>query len=236
MDRKVADNYDIAEFKNPLFTVDSVLFTVTDGELKVLLVKRAGEPFTGQWALPGGFIDMDVDHDADMTALRKLKEKTNVTPQYLEQLHTYSGLERDPRGFSVTLVYFALTAQMNTSTHITTVDDAQWIDVGKLKTLSVAFDHKYIIEQARQRLKQKALYSMVPIYCLPEHFTVGQFKSVIETIIGKTVQRKSIIRRIEAADMLEKMDEKVKSGGRFAQLYRVKSGVDIVNFERNLSV
>ena len=91
------------------------------------------------------------------------------------------------------------------------------------------------VEQARQRLKQKALYSMVPVYCLPEYFTVGQFKSVIETILGKTVQRKTIIRRIEATDMLEKMDEKVRSGGRFAQLYRVKPGVDIVNFERNLS-
>lgn len=232
----MADNYGIAEFKNPLFTVDSVLFTVKDEELKVLLVKRASEPFTGQWALPGGFIDIDVDRDADMTALRKLKEKTNVAPQYLEQLHTYSSMDRDPRGFSVTLVYFALTAEVNASTHIATVDDAQWIGLEELTTLQVAFDHKYIIEQARQRLKQKALYSMVPIYCLPEYFTVGQFKSVIETIIGKTVQRKSIIRRIEATDMLEKMDEKVKSGGRFAQLYRVKSGVDIVNFERNLSM
>jgi len=100
----------------------------------------------------------------------------------------------------------------------------------------VAFDHKYIIEQAKARLKQKALYSMAPVYCLPEHFTVGQFKSVIETIIGKPVQRKSIIRRIEAADMFETLDEKVKSGGRLAQLYKVKAGVDIVNFERNLSV
>ncbi|KJY94386.1 NUDIX hydrolase [Pseudoalteromonas ruthenica] len=231
----MADSYDIRKYKNPLFTVDSVLFTVKDADLKVLLVKRASDPFTGQWALPGGFIDIDIDHDADMTALRKLKEKTNITPQYLEQLHTYSGVSRDPRGFSVTLVYFALVAEGNASAHVTTVDDVKWTSVGELQDLPVAFDHKYIVEQARQRLKQKALYSMVPVYCLPEYFTVGQFKSVIETILGKTVQRKTIIRRIEATDMLEKMDEKVRSGGRFAQLYRVKPGVDIVNFERNLS-
>ena len=77
----MADSYDIRKYKNPLFTVDSVLFTVKDADLKVLLVKRASDPFTGQWALPGGFIDIDIDHDADMTALRKLKEKTNITPQ-----------------------------------------------------------------------------------------------------------------------------------------------------------
>ena len=76
---------------------------------------------------------------------------------------------------------------------------------------------------------------MVPVYCLPEYFTVGQLKSVIETIIGKTIQRKSLIRRIESADMFETIDEKVKSGGRSAQQYKVKAGVDIVNFERNLS-
>jgi hypothetical protein len=76
---------------------------------------------------------------------------------------------------------------------------------------------------------------MVPVYCLPEYFTVGQLKSVIETIIGKTIQRKSLIRRIESADMFETIDEKVKSGGRLAQQYKVKAGVDIVNFERNLS-
>ena len=224
-----------SDFKNPLFTVDSVLFTVIDKELKVLLVKRASEPYTGCWALPGGFIDIDIDHSADMTALRKLKEKTNVAPQYLEQLHTYSGLARDPRGYSVTLVYYALTSAVEASTHIETVDDAKWVSIEELDILPIAFDHKHIIEHAQQRLKQKALYSMVPIYCLPELFTIGQFKSVLEAILGKPVQRKTIIRRIDAADILEKVDEKIKSGGRLAHLYKVKPNVDIVNFERNLS-
>lgn len=232
----MANHYDITEYKNPLFTVDSVLFTVKEGALKVLMVKRASEPFAGRWGLPGGFVNVDIDDNVGMTALRKLKEKTSVAPQYLEQLQTYSGVNRDPRGFSVTLVYFALIAEAQVSTHIATVDDAKWIDLNKLTELPVAFDHKFIIEQAKERLKQKALYSMIPVYCLPEHFTVGQFKLVIETIIGKPVQRKSIIRRIEAADMFEKLDEKVKSGGRLAQVYKVKPDVDIINFERNLSV
>jgi len=214
----MTNTYDINEFKNPLFTVDSVLFTVKDDALKVLMVKRANEPFIGSWGLPGGFVDVDSDTTTDVTALRKLEEKN-----------------RDPRGFSVTLVYFALIAAQKVSSHIETIDDVQWIDIEKINSLSVAFDHKIIIEQAKERLQQKALYSMVPVYCLPEYFTVGQLKSVIETIIGKTIQRKSLIRRIESADMFETIDEKVKSGGRLAQQYKVKSGVDIVNFERNLS-
>lgn len=231
----MTESYNINQFKNPLFTVDSVLFTVQESVLKVLLVKRANDPFSGQWGLPGGFVNVDIDETTEMTALRKLKEKTSVTPLYLEQLHVVSGQYRDPRGFSVTLVYFALIAEQQVSAHIDTVDDAQWIDLNKMDDLSIAFDHRYIVEQAKERLQQKALYSFVPVYCLPEYFTVGQLKSVIEIIIGKTIQRKSLIRRIEATEMLEGIDEKVKSGGRLAQLYKIKSGIDLVNFERNLS-
>ncbi|SFD51124.1 ADP-ribose pyrophosphatase YjhB, NUDIX family [Pseudoalteromonas denitrificans DSM 6059] len=232
---EMTNSYDINEFKNPIFTVDSVLFTVKDDALKVLMVKRANEPFIGNWGLPGGFVDVDSDTTTDGTALRKLEEKTSVAPQYLEQLQVFSGNARDPRGFSVTLVYFALIPAQEVSSHIDTVDDVQWIDIKNINSLSIAFDHKVIIDQAKERLQQKALYSMVPVYCLPEYFTVGQLKSVIETIIGKTIQRKSLIRRIESTDMFETIDEKVKSGGRLAQQYKVKAGVDIVNFERNLS-
>jgi len=228
-------NYSMMDYSNPLFTVDNVLFTVEGNTLKVLMVKRSNEPFIGCWGLPGGFVDVKLDHNTDETALRKLREKTAVTPQYLEQLQTFSGDRRDPRGFSVTLVYFALVAAQEVSTHIATVSDVQWFDVTSLKNLSIAFDHQFIIEQAKVRLQQKALYSMLPAYCLPVHFTVGQLKAVIETIIEKSIQRKSLIRRIEASGMFEAIDQKVKSGGRLAQLYKMKPGMDIVNFERNFS-
>jgi ADP-ribose pyrophosphatase YjhB (NUDIX family) len=231
----MTEKYDINQFKNPLFTVDSVLFTVKEASLKVLMVKRANQPFIGSWGLPGGFVDIDIDETTDQTALRKLKEKTSIEPLYIEQLQAFSSKDRDPRGFSVTLVYFALIAEQDVSSHIDTVEDVQWIDVNQLKYLSIAFDHQYIIEQAKLRLQQKALYSMVPVYCLPEYFTVGQLKTVIETIIEKTIQRKSLIRRIEASEMFATIDEKVKSGGRLAQLYKIKPDVNIVNFERNLS-
>jgi len=168
----MTEEYDINQFKNPLFTVDSVLFTVKEASLKVLMVKRANQPFIGYWGLPGGFVDIDIDETTDKTALRKLKEKTSVEPLYIEQLQAFSSKDRDPRGFSVTLVYFALIAEQDVSSHIDTVEDVQWIDVNQLKSLSIAFDHQYIIEQAQLRLQQKALYSMVPVYCLPEYFTI----------------------------------------------------------------
>ncbi len=223
----------MADQRNPLFTIDNVLFTVKDKTLMVLLVKRAIEPFRGCWGLPGGFVDVTKDDNTEATALRKLKEKTSLEPQYLEQLQTFSGAQRDPRGFSVTLVYYALTSEQQVSAHIETVDDVQWIALSEVSQMTLAFDHCEIIAQAYERLKQKALYSMIPVFCLPSQFTIGQFKCVIETIIGQPIQRKSLIRRIEASEMFAAIDEKVQSGGRLAQLYKVKPGVDIVNFERN---
>lgn len=223
----------MAQFINPLFTIDNVLFTVKDKSLMVLLVKRAIEPFLGCWGLPGGYVDPQQDNDTQATARRKLKEKTGVEPQYLEQLQAFSGHQRDPRGFSITLVYYALTSEQQVAGHIETVDDVRWIAFDELPNLALAFDHQLIITQAYERLKQKALYSMIPVFCLPTLFTIGQFKTVIEVIIGQSIQRKSLIRRIEASDMFEAIDEKVQSGGRLAQLYKVKPGVDIVNFERN---
>lgn len=236
MENRMSEQYDINAFKNPLFTVDSVLFTVVNDALKVLLVKRANAPFIDKWGLPGGFVDVDKHQDTTQTALAKLKDKTNVLPPYLEQLQVFSSATRDPRGFSVTLVYFALIAAQKVSSHITTVQDVQWIDVSQLSNLSLAFDHEIIIDKAKARLKQKTLYSMLPVYCLPEQFTIGQLKKCIEVIIDKPIQRKSLIRRIESSNMFEALEEKVKSGGRLAQQYRLKDGADIVNFERNLVI
>ena len=229
-------DYDINQFKNPLFTVDSVLFTVVDNSLKVLVVKRANEPFIGRWGLPGGFVDVDNDDNTDMTAKRKLVEKTGLSPRYLEQLQVFSGISRDPRGFSVTSAYYALVAHQPVDTQIETVEQAKWVSLSELSSMAVAFDHKHIIDIAHKRLQQKALYSMVPIYCCPKEFTVGQLKNVIETIIDKDIQRKSLMRRIEASGMLEDVDQKMQSGGRLAQLYTLKKNVSMTHFERNLGV
>ena len=89
------DSYDASRFPSPLVTVDSVLFTLHEQALRVLLVKRASHPQQGRWGLPGGFIDMEKDESTRATALRKLTEKTGVSPSWLEQLDTFSGAKRD---------------------------------------------------------------------------------------------------------------------------------------------
>ena len=155
--------YKNSGFPVPLLTVDSVLFSVKDASLKILLLKRANHPHKSQWSLPGGFIDIDNDNTTRDTAIRKLTEKTQVTPPYLEQLRSFSGKTRDPRGWSTTIAYFALIAYKEANIILQHADDAQWISLDKLSDYQpLAFDHQEIIQVATERLRQKALYSMLP--------------------------------------------------------------------------
>ncbi|TKU12728.1 NUDIX domain-containing protein [Citrobacter sp. wls829] len=228
------NQYDARHFPSPLVTVDSVLFTVHQQALCVLLVERANQPQKGRWGLPGGFIDMAHDDSTRATALRKLTEKTGVSPSWLEQLDTFSGPDRDPRGWSLTVTWFALIAWVDCEPHIASVSDARWVPVDKLADYPLAFDHQAIIDAALNRLRQKTKYSLLPVYCLPDTFTHGQLQEATEVILGQPIQRKSLIRRFEASDMFEDTGESMATGTRKARLWRRKPGVDFHLFSRNL--
>ena len=226
--------YDKNQFDSPLLTVDAVLFTYHEEKLKVLLVERSNHPDQGKWGLPGGFVDLKRDRTLEDTVLRKLSEKTGIEPPYLEQLQTFGNADRDKRGWSVTVCYTALIAYQDCETHIASVADARWIDIDTVERMELAFDHRNIIHQARERLKQKALYSIVPAYALPEKFTLPELQHLHEVLIGKILQKKSFRRRIEQAELLIDTGEKRSEGGRPASLYRMKKTSGAYTFMRNL--
>lgn len=226
--------YDEKAYSRPLYSVDGALFTFHESMLKVLLVQRSNHPHRGKWALPGGYVDLEIDTDIDATMLRKLVEKTRVAPGYLEQLGTYGNQLRDPRGWSVTTCYTALIAHQRCEKGINAVADAKWWPLDDVNRLDLAFDHAQLINDARERLKQKALYSIVPAFALPEQFTLPELQQLHEALIGKTLQKKSFRRRIEQADLLIDTGDKRSEGGRPASLYRMKAESGSFNFVRNL--
>jgi len=219
--------YDPKAFPAVLVTVDAVLFTFHQEQLLVLLVKRSNHPDMGKWGLPGGFIDPARDKTLEDTVNRKLLEKTGVTPPYLEQLHTIGNDSRDKRGWSVTASYTALIAHQKCAPGIDSVSDARWVGFDELDTIDIAFDHRSVISLARERLKQKALYSIVPAYALPEKFTLPELQRIHEILIGKPLQKKSFRRRIDpnhslrhAVVGLQREVETARSWTQ-AELYRV---------------
>jgi 8-oxo-dGTP diphosphatase len=90
-----ADTYVASRYERPSVTVDVVVFTIRDGELKVLLVVRKNWPHQGMWAIPGGFVEMD--ERLDEAAYRELCEETGASGEdvYLEQLYTFGDPDRD---------------------------------------------------------------------------------------------------------------------------------------------
>jgi 8-oxo-dGTP diphosphatase len=201
-------------------TVDVVLLTLQDGALKVALLKRDREPFKGVPALPGGFIHSDEDADTQDAALRVLREKTGIEPPYLEQLATFSGPARDPRGWSVSVVYYALVP-------FDVIDKAGHPDVRLAsvdKPLSLPFDHRTIIDTAVARLRSKSQYSSLPCYLAGDTFTLPQLQRVYEALMGESLNKVSFRRKMTEMDMLEPVEGAFSAGGahRPAQLYRLK--------------
>jgi len=228
------EQYDKREFDVPLISVDSTLFTYHETQLKVLLVERSSHPDKGLWGLPGGFVDLQSDQTLEQTALRKLEEKTGIIPPYIEQLQTVGNATRDKRDWSVTVCYTSLMAYQDCEASIATVQDAAWVDIDKLDTMTLAFDHREIINTALQRLREKALYSIVPAYALAKKFTLPDLQQLHEVLIGKSIQKKSFRRRIEQADLLIDTGEKRQESGRPAALYRMKEQSGKYTFVRNL--
>lgn len=208
--------------KTIICTVDVVLLAIRRQELVVALLKRDHDPFVGASALPGGFILADKDADAQGAAKRVLLTKTGIRSPYLEQLGTFSGATRDPRGWSMSIVYYALVPLevLEAAGH----EDVQLQPVDRLKGLP--FDHADIVRAAVQRLRSKSVYSSLPVYLCGDEFTIPRLQSVYETLLGEPINKVSFRRKLDEMDILQAIPGAMESGrqNRPAQLYRLKKG------------
>lgn len=208
--------------ERPLCTVDLVIFTVQADQLQVLLVRRPAhehEPYPGRWALPGGFVDVAKDTSLQACALRKLREKTGVTASYLEQLGAWGDAQRDPRGWCVTQVYFALLPWSEAGAPST--DSAQWVELDAALRKRLAFDHTTILEAAVERLRGKVEYTSLPAFLLPEPFTLPQLQRTYEVVLGRPMDKSAFRRRMLDAEFLIEAGMLDGGTGRPAMGYRI---------------
>lgn len=229
-----------APFPLPYTTVDVVIFTVLDDALQVLLVQRpdtASEPYPGRWALPGGFVDVDVDADLEACARRKLRDKTGLVSPYLEQLGSWGSAHRDPRGWSATHVYFALIPARHLAlAKGANAADVAWFKVDGLQPRSrLAFDHGEILESAVARLRGKVEYTSLPAFLLPEPFTLPQLQRMYEAVLARAVDKSGFRTRMLAAGFLDEAGPIAGLSKRPAMGYRLRNGKAPVVFPRTFS-
>ncbi|UYZ84137.1 NUDIX hydrolase [Entomomonas sp. E2T0] len=223
----------------PLVTVDIAIFTVKDDKLQVLLVKRPNdeqEPFANCWALPGGFLDVTIDQDLNACALRKLKEKTNVNSPYLEQVGAWGSKDRDPRGWSVTHVYFALlSADKVILQQGGNAAEVAWFPITNDNIQKqLAFDHNELLSNAIQRLQAKVEYTSLPAYLLPDEFTLPDLQKVYEIVLDRHLDKSSFRTRILATNLVEPVTNKMRPAtNRPAQIYRLTNPDVLTYFPRS---
>lgn len=214
----------MSEHPRPIATVDVVLFTLPeradDDGLQVLIAERACEPFRGQPALPGGYVHVDEDTDTAGTARRVLAGKLGVRVPYLEQLYSFGSRTRDPRGWSISIAYFAMLPAGRIAT---LPAGARWQPVATLPVL--AFDHAEIVARALERVRDKATYSSLPAFLLDEHFTLPQLYEVYCRVLGSRPDPASFRRKIEAQGFIVPVPGAFSQdrSSRPAQLYRLAS-------------
>lgn len=208
------------EYPRPSLTVDIVVFTIQENQLQLLLVQRGNPPYAGQWALPGGFVRPGESLEA--AAARELEEETGVRNAYLEQLYTYGDPGRDPRGWVVSVAYFALIPAGQAIRRQAGSDAAQarWFPISDLPQL--AFDHGEIATYALRRLRYKLEYTAVGFELLPDEFTLSELQSTYEIILGEKLDKRNFRRRILQAEVIEPTGKVQAGEGRPARLFRYR--------------
>jgi 8-oxo-dGTP diphosphatase len=202
----------------PAVAVDVAVFTVIKGALHVLLVQLRVGAFAGEWALPGGRVGRE--ESLDEAARHELAAQTGVRDVYLEQLYTFGGLHRDPRGRVVSVAYFALIPHggrfqgPGTTGKYTAV---AWRPVSRLPTL--AYDHGAVVATALTRLRAKLTYTNLVYTLLPQAFTLGELQELYEAILGRTLDRRNFRKKILSLGLLRPLARQRRGPHRPATLY-----------------
>lgn len=202
-------------------TADAALFTVLDSQLRVLIVKRDTAPAPDAWALPGGILRPDLDDSLDDTARRVLRSKAQVDVRYLEQVTTVSGPDRDPRGWSIGTLYYALLpGELVPAVAGPSVRAIAWCDPEALPH-RLAFDHGFLLEKALAALRTKVRQGALPLHLLAEKFTLTELQRTCEAVLGIRLDKGAFRRLIKEEPSLHQLPgEFLRGPQRPAQLFR----------------
>ena len=170
-------------YPRPSLTVDVAVLRYRNGHLEILLIERAHPPFEGRWALPGGFVDEG--EEPSEAAARELLEETSVSGMSMFQVGTYGAVDRDPRGWVVSVAFLAL-AQSHCEAQAG--DDARHATWHRLNALPpMAFDHDEIIQDARTVLASRAQVDTSPLKLLPPTFRSRQARELYGQILDQKI-------------------------------------------------
>ncbi len=205
------------EYPRPAVAVDVVLFSIKEGDLKILFIKRKNLPFEGKWAIPGGFIE--IDEPLEDGARREMEEETGIKDFYMEQLYTFGNPKRDPRGRIISVNYIGILSPQS-RVEPKAADDARevaWFSAYSLPPL--AFDHEGIIDVAHSRLRERLRFTPLGFKFLQKEFILSELQGVYEVVFGKKIDRRRFRRKILSLGILKELKKKRKTVPKQARIY-----------------
>ena len=209
----------MTEKQNIKVAVDAIVFGYQNNQLYILLIQQKFGTQESYWALPGGLVQND--ESLQKAVKRELKEETNVTVNYFEQLFTFGDdVNRDPRNRVISVAYFALVDPSKLQIKADSdADNVQWFNINEVPPL--AFDHKIILEKAINRLKAKLTYEPVGFDLLPKEFLFSELENLYCTILEKEIDRRNFRKKILSFDIIEETEQFGSSkSGRPAKLFK----------------
>jgi 8-oxo-dGTP diphosphatase len=185
--------------KHAIVSTDVVLFCVSEGKLKIVLSQVKNEEYKGQLAFPGGLIRSE--ENSLEAAKRVIREKLKLNPEniYLEELGSYSEVNRDIRGRVVSIAYIGLIEAPNISD--LNLEICQPQDLKKIKSL--AYDHNQILKDATLRLKNRFSNSTIANKLLSKYFTMTEFYNLYNLVLDKNIDKRNFAKKIIALDIVK---------------------------------
>lgn len=195
--------------------VDCIIVGFNKGELNVLLHKRHFEPMQGQWSLMGGFIKSG--ESVNDAASRVLTECSGIDRLFMEQVGAYGDVTRDLGERVISVAYYSLVDMNDLNEKTLEEHDAVWTKISELPRL--IFDHNRMIADTLVLLRRKAATCPVGFNLLPQKFTLPQLQSLYETIYQTSLDKRNFRKKLNAMDILEKLDEKDKKSSKRGAFY-----------------
>jgi 8-oxo-dGTP diphosphatase len=179
------------------------------------LIKRAFDPEKNKWSLMGGFLR--ANETLDQAANRVLKELTGLENVYLEQLHAFSDVARDPQERTISVAYFALIDIHQYEQQLSDDFHADWVPLSKKPRL--IFDHDDMVRRAQKQLRYKASLHPILFELLPQRFTIPHLQNMYEGVYDTNFDSRNFTRKLLSTGLLLRQSAKDKSGSKKGAFY-----------------
>lgn len=211
----------------PFARLEIAVLGLIDGELQVLLARRAQAPYAGKWALPGGVLRIDLDASLDAAAGRVMHERLGLDLPFLRQLGATGGPTRDPRSpWALSIVYRALVPAERISFQAgKRIEALAWRRADTvIADGGLAFDHAALVARAVEATRAEVEQLDLPAGLLPDPFTLGELQVACEQVLGHRLDKSSFRRKLADRQVVEPLEGAMRTGAnRPAQIYRLRA-------------